>query len=81
MALGAYGEQAVAPACREGKLKLCSRTRAPVCVYDSCDDHHGILKGLNMQQLFFMAVLTYWLHGLRAEQMTPSGDFYSLTFF
>lgn len=52
MALGAYGERAVAPACREGKLKLCSRTRAPVCVDDSCDDHHGILEGLNMQQLF-----------------------------
>lgn len=37
MALGPCGERAVAPTCREGKLKLYSRTRAPVCVYDCYD--------------------------------------------
>lgn len=52
VALGAYGERALTPVCREGKVKLCSRTRAPVCVYDCCDVQHGISEGLNMQQRF-----------------------------
>ena len=53
MALGACGEWAVALACKEGKLKLCSRTRAPVCVDDCYDVQHGISEGLNIQQLFY----------------------------
>lgn len=57
MVLGACGERAAAPACRQGKVKLFSRTRAPLCVDDCSDVQHGVSEGLDMQPAYLLCGL------------------------